>query len=89
MDILSEGAILCYWIVRLHPFHREELESSELNARIAIYIFIQTIYSYLNKTEGNYKILSDDFFINELYNTLKHKELNEESLIPLAKSFHI
>ena len=82
MDELSEGALLCYWVVRLHPFHHMNINSSVLNAKIAICLFVNVIYYY----SGGKKRISETF-INELYYYFVYREISEEALIFMANSF--
>jgi hypothetical protein len=85
MGELNEGALLCYWILKLHPFSCPEIESDILNAKIALCLFTNTIYCYLQgihktKTEISGKFLKD------IYYSFRYRELTKESIMILAES---
>jgi hypothetical protein len=49
MGELNEGALLCFWIVKLHPFYHPKINSNTLNAKIAICLFTNAIYYHSEK----------------------------------------
>ncbi|MDR0496732.1 MAG: hypothetical protein LBH42_03870, partial [Treponema sp.] len=52
----NEGALFCYWIVKLHPFYHPQFNTNDLNAKIAICLFINAIYYYSERTKSNKRI---------------------------------
>ena len=85
MGELNEGALLCFWIVKLHPFYHPKIDSNTLNAKIAICLFTNAIYYHSEKTKNDRRI--PDHFINDLYYSLVYRDISKESLMILAESF--
>jgi len=85
MGELNKGALLCFWIVKLHPFYHPRIDSNTLNAKIAICLFTNAIYYHSEKTKKERKI--PDHFISDLYYSLVYRDISKESLMILAESF--
>ena len=85
MGELNEGALLCFWIVKLHPFYNPKINSNTLNAKIAICLFTNAVYYYSEKTKKERRI--PEHFINDLYYSLVYRDISKESLMILAESF--
>jgi hypothetical protein len=85
MGELNEGALLCFWIVKLHPFSHPKIDTNILNAKIAVCLFTNAIYYHSEKTKKERRI--PDHFINDLYYSLKYRDISKESLMLLAESF--
>jgi len=85
MGELNEGALLCFWIVKLHPFYHPKINSNTLNAKIAICLFTNAIYYHSENTKNDRRI--PDHFINDLYYSLVYRDISKESLMILAESF--
>ena len=85
MGELNEGALLCFWIVKLHPFYHPKINSNTLNAKIAVCLFTNAIYYHSEKTKRERRI--PDHFINDLYYSLVYRDISKESLMILAESF--
>ena len=85
MGELNEGALLCFWIVKLHPFYHPKINSNTLNAKIAICLFTNAVYYYSEKTKKERRI--PEQFINDLYYSLMYRDISKESLMVLAESF--
>jgi len=63
MGELNEGALFCFWIVKLHPFYHPKIDSNVLNAKIGICLFTNAIHYYSEKTKKERRI--PEQFINE------------------------
>jgi len=85
MGELNEAALFCFWIVKLHPFYHQKIDSNVLNAKIAICLFTNAIYYYSEKTKIERRI--PERFINDLYYSLMYRDISKESLMILAESF--
>jgi len=85
MGELNEGALFCFWIVKLHPFYHPKIDSNVLNAKIAICLFTNAIYYYSEKTRNEKRI--PEHFIKDLYYSLVYRDISKESLMILAESF--
>jgi hypothetical protein len=82
---LNEGALLCFWIAKQHPFYHPKISSNTLNAKIAICLFTNAIYYYTEKMKLDKRI--SKHFINDLYYSLIFRDINKEALMILAASF--
>jgi len=87
MGELNEGALFCFWIVKLHPFFHPKIQSNELNAKIAICLFLNAIYYYSGKTKKGRRIHKQ--FVEDLYYSLRYRDISKESLMIIAESFII
>ena len=85
MGELNEGALLCFWIVKLHPFHHPKINSKVLNTKIAICLFTNAVYYFSEVKKRDRKI--SEQFINDLYYSLMYRDISKESLMVLAESF--
>jgi len=56
MDELNEGALICFWILKLMPFKHEKISTALLNTKIAYTLFINMLFysSRKNKEKGQY-----------------------------------
>jgi len=87
---LNEGALLCFWIAKLQPFHHPMKDSCILNASIASYVFAKTIelHQELQKRAGKQEVRKvSDRFIRKLGYSLVYRDISKESLMLLAESF--
>lgn len=88
MGELNEGALLCFWIAKLQPFSHPDIDSIKLNAKIAVCIFINSIYSHNDRTNNKEKERKiPDHSIEDLYYSLLYRDISKESLMILAESF--
>jgi hypothetical protein len=85
MGELNEGALLCFWIVKLHPFYHPKINSNTLNAKIAICLLTNAIYYHSDKTKKEKRI--SERFISDLYYSLLYRDISKESLMILAESY--
>jgi len=88
MGELNEGALLSFWIAKLQPFKHPKLDSTKLNAKIAVCIFVNSIYCHndkINNTNNERKI--PEHSINDLYYSLLYRDISKEALMVLAESF--
>jgi len=85
MGELNEGALVCFWILKLHPFFYAGMPSNELNAKIALCLLTNTIYYYLNKSSKKKAIISQQT-IKDLYYTFRFRDLSKEAIMITAES---
>jgi len=85
MGKLNEGALLCFWIVKLQPFYHPKIDTIKLNAKIAVCLFTNSIYFYLK--HFNQKKSIPPHFVNDLYYSLLYRDISKEALMILAESF--
>ena len=85
MGELNEGALLCFWIVKLHPFYHPKINANSLNAKIALCLFINAIYYHSIKTNTVHQM--SGHFISDLYYSLVYRDISKEALMIIAESF--
>jgi len=85
MGELNEGSLLCFWIAKLQPFRHQRMDSSKLNAKISVCLFVNTIYFHSERTRQEKKI--PEHFISDLYYALLYRDISKESLMLLAETF--
>ncbi|MCL2758753.1 MAG: hypothetical protein FWD22_00880 [Treponema sp.] len=85
MGELNEGALLCFWIAKLHPFYHPGIDTIKLNSKIAVCLFSNMILFYSKNNKQERKIPSH--FVNDLYYSLLYRDISKESLMLLAESF--
>ena len=83
---LNEGALMCFWIVKLQPFfaNNNNIPSNELNSKIALYLFNKTLLAVgatTNKKSGLTEKIAQD-----LYYSFRFRDISKESLMLLAES---
>jgi hypothetical protein len=87
MGELNEGALFCYWILKLHPFSCPGIDSDVLNAKIALCLFINTVYYYSNTNEKITGISPQ--YLNDVYYSFRYRDLSKEALMIMIQSFGI
>jgi hypothetical protein len=81
---LNEGALLCFWILKLMPFTSLKISTSVLNARIALSIFFKMLFyvaQIRNKTVNSTKQIMDDLFYAFCF-----RDLSKEAIMAIAES---
>jgi hypothetical protein len=84
MNELNEVSLLCFWILKLHPFFSDKTQSDILNAKIALYLFL-TAVSYTARADGKH-INTGDRLVENLYYALRFRDLSKEAIMALAES---
>jgi hypothetical protein len=83
MGELNEGALLCFWIIKLSPFKHKIYQNSRVNARIALSIFMRTLRLYAAKTKM--KVRFTPKFLKNLYYAFIYRDLSKEAIMALAE----
>jgi hypothetical protein len=84
MGEFNEGALLCYWILKLTPFSCPGIHTNVLNAKIALCLFINVIYYCTQKTGTSINLSSQ--MCNNLYYAFRFRDLSKEAIMVLAES---
>jgi hypothetical protein len=84
VEKLNEVSLLCFWILKLHPFFSDKIQSDILNAKIAVYLFL-TAASYTARS-GNKHINTADRLVENLYYAFRFRDLSKEAIMALAES---
>jgi hypothetical protein len=88
MGELNEGALMCFWVLKLHPFViKDNLDppilSYQLNAKIALCLFLNMVRFYA-KAKGK-KMLYTYRMIAELKYSFMFRDLSKEAIMILAE----
>lgn len=87
MGELNEGALICFWILKLAPFQYPDIENHVLNAQIALCIFINMAYFYANHYKR--RLNFDPAIRDNLYYAFRFRDLSKEAIMHLAESMII
>jgi hypothetical protein len=83
MNELNEVSLLCFWILKLHPFFSKSTQSDVLNAKIAISLFF-TAASYSARA-SNKRINTADILVENLYYAFRFRDLSKEAIMAIAE----
>jgi hypothetical protein len=84
MNELNEVSLLCFWILKLHPFFSNKMQSDILNVKIALYLFL-TAASYTARAHEKH-INTADRLVENLYYAFRFRDLSKEAIMALAES---
>ncbi|GHV76907.1 hypothetical protein AGMMS49942_17280 [Spirochaetia bacterium] len=81
---LNEAALLCFWIVKLNPFSRQNGVANLINAKIALH-FLVHVLAYHAAKKGK-KINFTDQIADEFLYAFRYRDLSKEAIMALAAS---
>jgi len=84
MGELNEGALMCFWIIKLNPFHVNGISNNILNVKIALCLFLNVLHYHTQKK--NIKLHITEKTINDIYYTFRYRDLSKEAIMILAES---
>jgi hypothetical protein len=84
MGELNEGALMCFWILKLAPFASSKVPASILNVRIALSIFFKMAFFVAQKK--NKKVNSTKQIIDDLFYAFCYRDLSKEAIMAIAES---
>jgi hypothetical protein len=84
MGELNEGALLCFWIIKLCPFTSPDIPPDILNVKIALFLFNRVLSFVANRTERRLYITEQ--IIKDIYYSFRFRDISKESLMLLAGS---
>ena len=84
MGELNEGALICFWILKLMPFKHEKISTTVLNVKIAYTLFNNMLAYVAAKTKRKVNVKSD-LMNNTLY-AFQYRDLSKEAIMALAES---
>jgi len=87
MGELNEGSLMCFWIIKLMPFSREDISANELNAKIALYLLTNMLIYYAKEHEKKANISSS--LLEDIYYSFRFRDISKEAIMALAKSMII
>jgi hypothetical protein len=84
MGELNEGALICFWILKLMPFKHETIPNTLLNTKIAYTFFINILFYEAAKKKKSVNVKSE-LMKNTLY-AFQYRDLSKEAIMALAES---
>jgi hypothetical protein len=84
MGELNEGALMCFWILKLMPFTSSKVPASILNVKIALRIFFSMLF-YAAQTKSK-KVNSAKQIIDDLFYAFRYRDLSKEAIMAIAES---
>jgi uncharacterized membrane protein len=84
MGELNEGSLMCFWIIKLNPFHFNGIPNNVLNAKIALCLFLNVLHYYTQKEKRELSITEN--MVNAIYYSFRFRDLSKEAIMILAQS---
>jgi hypothetical protein len=84
MGELNEGALICFWILKLHPFYHPRASAESLNACLAVCVLAVVVY-YVACTQGK-RANFTKANIESIYYAFRYRDLSKEAIMLLAES---
>ena len=84
MGELNEGSLMCFWIIKLTPFHLNGIPNNILNSKIALCLFMNMIHYHTQKE--NIKLNISENMVNDIYYAFRFRDLSKEAIMILAES---
>jgi len=84
MGEMNEGALLCFWILKLMPFHSADIPASVLNTRIAYVIFVNLLKYIASKTNKHVNVKK--LLMDNLLYAFQYRDLSKEAIMALVES---
>jgi hypothetical protein len=84
MGELNEGALICFWILKLMPFKHSTISNSTLNAKIA-YSFLLNLLYYVASQTGK-KVNIKKAVMEQILYAFRYRDLSKEAIMALAES---
>ncbi|MCL2802292.1 MAG: hypothetical protein FWD28_11110 [Treponema sp.] len=84
MGELNEGALMCFWIIKLHPFSCKKLPPDILNSKIALFLFNRVLCLVAAKMQK--KVNITEHIVKDIYYSFRFRDVSKESLMLLAGS---
>ncbi|MCL2802279.1 MAG: hypothetical protein FWD28_11045 [Treponema sp.] len=83
MGELNEGALICFWILKLIPFKHDSISTGLLNAKIAQTLFIKMLIYVAAKT--NRKVNLNTELLRNTFYAFRYRDLSKEAIMALAE----
>jgi hypothetical protein len=84
MGELNEGALICFWILKLTPFKHNTISTAVLNTKIAYLLFMNMLKYVAAKTKKKVNV-TRDLLSNTIY-AFRYRDLSKEAIMALAES---
>jgi len=84
MGELNEGALMCFWIVKLCPFTCSKVPSDILNAKIALFLFNKVLSLVASKLHK--QVCITERTVKDLFYSFRFRDISKESIMLLTGS---
>jgi len=84
MGEINEGALLCFWILKLMPYQAKGIQTSLLNTKIAYIAFVNLLHYVASKT--NRKVNIKKMLMDNVLYAFQYRDLSKEAIMALAES---
>ena len=84
MGELNEGALICFWILKLMPFKHVAISNSTLNAKIAYSFLLNLLFYVASKTEKRVNVKKA--VMEQILYAFKYRDLSKEAIMALMES---
>ena len=84
MGEINEGALICFWILKLMPFRHEDITNSLLNTKIAYTVFVNLLKYVASKTKRHVNVKA--MLMNNLLYAFQYRDLSKEAIMALVES---
>ncbi|MDR2965597.1 MAG: hypothetical protein LBU88_07460 [Treponema sp.] len=85
MGELNEGALICFWILKLMPFKHDLISTNLFNVKIAQTLFVKMLIYVAAKT--NRKVNLNKELLKNTFYAFRYRDLSKEAIMALAESF--
>jgi hypothetical protein len=89
MGEINEGALICFWILKLMPFRMRGMSISLLNTKMAYIFFVNLLHYVANKETKAGKKLNVNIkkkLMDGLLYAFQYRDLSKEAIMALAES---
>ena len=80
----NEGALICFWILKLMPFKHATIPNTLLNTKIAYVFFTNMLFYEAAKTNRKVNVKSE--LMNNVLYAFQYRDLSKEAIMALAES---
>jgi hypothetical protein len=84
MGELNEGALMCFWIIKLNPFQYNGISNNIVNTKIALCLFMNMLHYHTQKE--NIKLNITNKMVDDIYYSFRFRDLSKEAMMILAES---
>jgi len=82
----NEGALICFWILKLMPFKHDTIPIPLLNTKIAFTFFLNMLYYEAANAKIKRKVNVKSDLYNDLLYAFMYRDLSKEAIMALAES---
>jgi len=87
MGELNEGALLCFWILKLMPFQMKGVSASVLNTKVAYIIFVNLLHYVANGSKPKLHVNIKKKLMDDLLYAFQYRDLSKEAIMAIAESY--